>query len=469
MTVANSEYKVTYSGGGATGTIYHIPFSWDTAATLKVRVISSIGTVSAKTEGSSNDYSLTGVLSNSTQTVYTHAAADYGWIKWNAAATASNDTIEIYREEPATVSTNYANTGSFGTVTEFERDADRIVMAMSRTCNRSEEDPLVYDAKMRYIKDLGNASRGDDGLNDTLLNTISAVTPALSVPNGTGLNQYLSPSGYAAGSDSGAVTWGSITEIPSTSGVNTRYALVSSSSTAYSWAELKWIPPAPDDGNGYFLSINQAGTLSWAKVYEIPMSDSGSDNDVVALTAGRVIGWRTLSESPYASTTNAKTKRFVTYNGSALAWGPRHTYGTHTISSVTVAEDSSVPVGNGVHSANSIKTFQFNHNMKNDSDADIAPDRVFLTVETEKLDGSAIGGTGDDAIPVYAVMLDNESDSPAGITSTQINGKVQYINCNDDLSDTGGHENTLSSGKLNLVIAAGQNHAIKIHWLAIKD
>ena len=80
MTVANSEYKVTYSGGGATGTIYHIPFSWDTAATLKVRVISSIGTVSAKTEGSSNDYSLTGVLSNSTQTVYTHAAADYGWI-----------------------------------------------------------------------------------------------------------------------------------------------------------------------------------------------------------------------------------------------------------------------------------------------------------------------------------------------------------------------------------------------------
>ena len=465
MTIPNSQYKVSYEGGGATGTIYNIPFPWDAAASLKVRTISSAGVVAAKTEGSSNDYSLTGVLTNGTQTVYTHAAAEFGWIKWNAAATESTDTIEIYREEPTTVTTDYVDTGAFGTVTQFERDADRIAMALSRTCNRSETDPLVYDAKSRYIKDLGNPLRGDDALNDTILNTMSAVTPALEIPGSASANKFITPTGYASGSGSGSVAWSTPNHMPSVSGVNVRYPLVSTSSSEYEWQAFNWIPPAPDDGFGYFLAVNQAGTMSWAKVYEVPMSTAGSNNDVVELTSARVIGWKTLTESPYASTKNQKTGRFVIYN-SGVAWGPRFTYGTHSISDVTGVTENADTYAQGIHGDTGVQTFQFNHGMKNDSNADVAPDRVFLTIGTEKLDATG-GSGGDDAIPVYVAMLDHASASPAGITSTQVNGKVQYLNVNDELSES--YANPTGSGKRNLVIPDDESHDIQIHWLAMKD
>ena len=55
MSTGTINHIVKYKGGGGAGTIYNIPFPFDVAASLKVRVVSSSGTPTNKTEGASND------------------------------------------------------------------------------------------------------------------------------------------------------------------------------------------------------------------------------------------------------------------------------------------------------------------------------------------------------------------------------------------------------------------------------
>ena len=472
MSTGTINHIVKYKGGGGAGTIYNIPFPFDVAASLKVRVVSSSATPTNKTERASNDYVLTGMLSNSTQTVFTDAAADFGWIEWKAAATSTTDTIEIYREEPVTTSTNHGAWSS-STNKVIEREMDKLSMSLSRNCKRSETDPLVYDALNRSIKGLADPARGDDALNDTVLNIMDAVTPSLTVgTSSSGSDYWVTPSGYASGSGSGSITYGQKIQMPTISSPSTpARPLVSEDDGArpspnYSsaWTAKNWIPTAPNDGNGYFLKSDISGNYSWAKVYEVPMSSSGDTNDVVSYEGSDVLGWRTLSEAPYSSNANTKSNRFVVHSGGSPAWGPRFKHGTVESNNIEIAALSSMAANPGCHNTNI--AFDFNPGMLNDSGSAVVPDHIFLTVETEKCDSD---GGAQTFIPMFSVrLLRQDSGSSKGFESaTDSHGQLGYLNVNDGLTSNSAHDNYCDV--FSQAVVAGDDLDVKIHWLAVWD
>ena len=460
MTVANSQNTVSYSGNGSANQVFHIPFPFDAESSIKVELNGVVKTQTTDTVV--GQYTLTGVLTNSTNTVYTNEAADFGWIIYGSTL-STTDVIKITRTQTAVVSTDYSDTGTFGTDTKFERDADNIIMSMANTLNRSETDPLVFDAKMRYVSSLANPVRGDDAINTDTVKVMRDFSGTDTVPDGTGLNQFLTTT--FSGTDGSPVFYAPV-QVPTTSGVNTRYALKSTGSAAWSWQSVNWIPPAPNDGNGYFLKIDQAGTMSWAKIYEIPMSATGADNDILSLDEAHLTYWRTLNEGDWTKTAAQSSKRFLVKKPLGLAYGPRITYGTHTTSALNLAANNgwTSSVSGGFHGT-ARETFQFNHNMVDDSGSSVAPDRIFLTVETEKIDPDNTGG--DMAIPVWVAMLNHDDESPAGITSTQINGRLQYLNVNDNLTEESSLEHYIT--RKSLEIHEDQDYKIKVHWMAMKD
>ena len=471
MSTGTINHIVKYKGGGGPGTIYNIPFPFDVAASLKVRVVSSSGTPTNKTEGASNDYVLTGMLSNSTQTVFTHAAAEFGWIEWKAAATSDTDTIEIYREEPVTTSTNHGTWAS-STNKAVEREMDKLSMSLSRNCKRSETDPLVYDALNRSIKALANPVREDDALNETVLDTMKAVTPSLTVgTSSSGADYWVTPTGYASGSGSGSIAYGQMIQMPTISSPSTpARPLVSTDdggrppTYGSGWTAKNWIPTAPNDGNGYFLKSDISGNYSWARVYEVPMSSSGDTNDVVSYEGGDILGWRTLNEAPYSSNANTKSNRFVVHSGGSPAWGPRFKHGTVESNNVTISILPSMAAYAGNHNTNI--AFQFNPGTLNDSGSAVAPDYIFLTVETEKCDSDAVAKT---FIPMFSVRLNRQdTGSSRGFESaTECNGKLGYLNINDGLTSNSAYDNYCDI--FSQVVAGGDDLDVKIHWLAVWD
>ena len=476
MTVPNSEYKVKYQGSGITNEVFYIPFGFGSLSDIKVQTVDSNGHPTNKTGGGTH-YTATGATSDGTSTVISGVPADYGWITWNG--TSPTDIVYIFREGEITVDLNLHP----GNKNFEEKGLDRMTEAMSRYCKRSETDPQNFDGQGRAFVDLGQPRYAGDAARTTELTDYAAVTSFMDVPSYSSGNEdnLLTVRRGIPTNSVGEVQWTPNTEVPSLTGDNRK--ILTKESGGPEWQVQNWIPTAPDDGLGYFLSVDQAGTMSWAKVYETPSIASTAQHDVVSLSPIEQIDWRTLDEAPYSSAYAAKQKRFIIKNSESgtVTWGPRYTTGSLTVNPVANEMASGSSPNGGWHGipyhTGTNNEWTVAHGMKaDDGSTDVAPDRVFLMVETQKYK-EKIHSDNFDIIPFFVVRLNPQDGANAdvGITSTHLNGRHMFLNVNDGGLQSG-VANPIARSSVGLGDGGARNGAdtnnvytMKIHFLAVKD
>lgn len=467
MTVPNKTYSVKYQGDGSANSIYFIPFGFTDDAVVYVETIDSSGVATRAYSGI--DYDLTASTSDGSSIPLADAPAEAGWIKW--IGTSPTDIVHIFREETAVFSTNLNPTLS--SLKLVEEGVDNIVRAMSRTCKRSDKNPEKFDALGREITGLGVPKRGDDATSKGTLDNMD-ITPSIGYPSSVVKDngKFLTPRTYVPAT-TGGVSWATVGQTPTpTSEASDALKCVGTGPNQWEWTTINWIPEPPNDGLGAFLAVDQAGNQTWDRVYRVPVAVSGSVDDVIRVLPGEILSWRTIpEETPYATTATAKDKRFaMRKTGNNLAWGPRITYGSVSVT-VDAPNLASSFGGDGFHGglgSEPMVTFSVAHGMKGDIGLDTAPDRVFIMVETEKYDSADSGGP--DCIPFWRARLYSEEDTVPGITSTTLSGVAMYLNTNDDMTTVGVNSNApYFSLPLGSYSATTDTYTLKINFLAFKD
>ena len=502
MTVESEQYSVKYKGTGVANDTFPIPFSFRHTDALKVETIASDGTPTAKTISTHYDVAqlatsiVSGTGDSATNIITSNSQrTEYGWIKYKAVTT---DIIHIYREETPLQDYDYTD-GAVIPAEQFEKSADRVVDSLTAKLARSNYDPSKYSAQGRKITNLRTPVRNDDILTKTVLDSMG-TTASLSIPasGGSGDNgKLLAPSGLVPSTP--AVAWASRLGLPSTSGTTSLYVLSPVSDYANTpfveWTIPRWIPAPPNDGLRSVYNYNTGATTpsevggegtakyaEWREFREMPatLTETTDVNKVIRLNsktwtppaAGGVGGiplsdpsgnqvdgsysYQTVVE-PTLRTENQGDLRMVAAEDNVPTISPRMKLASITVNQLWDTDgatdypefgnsDGSVDNASGwaIH-LHPTQSWILTNVLKNDSDALVMPQMVFMqakttgyTVPQSGAYGSSGIRNGHTAYPVYDVGCDRwdsadeympDYDS-GGAANDKINGYTSMMNNN---------------------------------------
>ena len=511
-----------------------IPFSFRHTDVLKVETIATDGTATAKTISTHYDVVqlATANISGDSNVISSNSQrTEYGWIKYKVATT---DVIHIYREETFLQDYNYVDSTVIP-AEQFTKSADRIVDAMSTQFTRDTSDPSAFDAQGRKVSGLKTPVRHDDVLTKTVLDSMG-TTASLAIPasGGSGDNgKLLCPSAFAPGSTP-AVAWASRLGLPD-GGATSLYVLSPVSDYANTpfveWTLPRWITAPPDDGlrsvysygtSSYVEGEGTTKTARWRQFREM-LTTPTTTADVNKVIRLKSTTWSPpttptaffpsgsyeyeMPTEPSEGTELTRDLRMVALDDSNIGYSPRMkltatTFNVHFDGSLSSPNDFAFGDGDGTYGTGSAEIkrihpfnyFEFAHGLKNDSDANVMPQMIFMQVKTNGYTvpqsgayGSSGIRSGHTAYPVYIPRIhtiDNREDSTPsefmldyseslyasepwyssddGTAHNTIAGTISMANVNA-LSRDESHTGTNESHYLDFTTA----QAVTIHFLCV--
>jgi len=464
MSVPSEKHRIKYQGDGTENAVYSIPFGFTSLASVFVLVEIDEGWYKQTLDV---DYTINARATGHTGDVLTDHYAEGGWVIWIGDSPTA--VIEITREEDLTQDFDLSDTFQTMDTTNFEKTVDKITMALSKTLKREGGNPETYDAQDRVILDVGQPVRWNDAARHTEVDILKDDTTGLEIPDtaAQAAGRFLQPVTFHPATPT--VGWGTANETPPKYGVD-RNALVDEGGGAYDWSGVNWIPPAPNDGSGLYMHTDGLGELEWKIVYEVPLELDGDDDDVLSRMRPLPLEWRSvpreLPVSGLSDTYDYSTRLwYTTGEQPSYEKGPKITYGSHFISVNIPEYVDGADFHTGGEGATDAKitcpTFSIAHNMTDDDDNDVPPDRVMIQVHNPRYTDAL-----DDTYTVHWIaQVDDYNTTSGGITDTHINGRAIYMNVNVGLKD----ETSASVNPVDRYNLPLSSYSVKINWIAFLD